>query len=155
MRNLLITPQPLSGPGVQFALLLPVFLLLVLCPWPRRLLPHEHSIRPVFLPSLQGSLLDPANENALVVTVDGDGVIFIGTRWYPPADLLSGLRERIGSQPQPHVVLRLDRRLSYGSIRPLFRALQAAGVSSVFLLTQPDEEQHLQVPLPVFRTNAT
>jgi biopolymer transport protein ExbD len=76
-----------------------------------------------------------STEGDIVISVRADGLAFIGAKWFPPADLTTRLNQLAITTSDPNVLLRLDRSLSYRSVRRLLRILAEAGFSRVSFVT--------------------
>lgn len=128
-----IAPRPLAGPPLQFALLLPFFVLFLLIPprFPRCCM----GIRYVAFPDTPTPHRLSSTEGDIVISVQADGMAFIGTKWFPPAELATRLNQLAISTSNPNVLLRLDRSLSYRSVRRLLRILAEAGFSRISFVT--------------------
>ena len=148
MRQPLVTQRPLSRPSLQLSLLLPVFLLLVLGRWPG---PPPTDGPPVMFPRLQGAPPQLKADLALFITLQADGSVFIDHKWYPVAELLSGLQARVRQDHALPVVFRADRLAPFGAVRSVLSVLRTAGVASVFLETDSYNAFVLDVPVPASR----
>jgi biopolymer transport protein ExbD len=128
-----ITLRPLAGPPIQFALLLPILVLFILVT-PR--FPRCCTGTPfVALPQMPGADRVISTEADIVITVQATGFVFIGAKWFPPAELVTRLQQLAVTSPSNHVLLRLDRALPFGSVRTLLRHLSDAGFTRVSFLT--------------------
>lgn len=144
----LFTQKPLSGPSLQLSLLLPVFLFLLLGRWPG---PPPTDGPPVMLPQLQGSPPRLKPDPTLFITLQADGCVFLDHKWYPVAELLSGLQARISQDHSLRVVFRADRLATFGAVRSVLSVLRTAGVASLFLETDSYNAFVLDVPVPASR----
>lgn len=90
---------------------------------------------PVDLPK---ATLKPLNENQdpLVVTVDGEGNIFIQEAAVPEAALVPRLRALSQANPDLRIFVRGDRAIDYGRVMQVMGMLSQAGFSKVALIAE-------------------
>ena len=118
------------------------------------------AVAPVFtqgvkidLPPAPSKAVDPKDlDNPLLVTVRGDGALFINVGAAKDDELgkrvtLDGLGDDAGrvirARPDVPVFVRGDEHIAYGRVIEVMGTLQKAGAASVGLLTSPP-----RVPLP-------
>ena len=158
MHRPFMAPRPLSGPGLQFSLLLLVLgLFVLLAPQPPR--NYYARGRPALLPGIQGPdyrfTSDARVGDDIVITVQADGFAFIGHKWYPAHALVTGITTHLAQSPRSRVLLRVDRSLPFRSVRALLRILQGAHIPSVFLVTYEAYPEEPGFPLPLVLKDAT
>lgn len=96
----------------------------------------------VDLPEANAKLSEPANEDEvliLVVLADGRYQINIGEqdRDITPAELREQVSKVIRANPTIRVMVQGDEAVAYGAVIEAMAALEAAGASSVGLMTEP------------------
>ena len=101
------------------------------------------------LPDTDSKPLSNEQDDPLVITVDGEGRIFVntgmpgageeGTRAtiYSLADQAGKI---IDARPDISVYVRADKAIAYGEVIDVMTVLQRAGAESVGLVTEPVEE---------------
>ena len=101
------------------------------------------------LPNTDSKPLSNEQDDPLVITVDGEGRIFVntgmprageeGTRAtiYSLADQAAKIIE---ARPDIAVYVRADKAIAYGEVIEVMTVLQRAGAESVGLVTEPVEE---------------
>ena len=101
------------------------------------------------LPNTDSKPLSNEQDDPLVITVDGDGRIFVNTGM--PSSGEEGTRATIYSledqagriidaRPDIAVYVRADKAIAYGEVIEVMTVLQRAGAESVGLVTEPVEE---------------
>ena len=101
------------------------------------------------LPNTDSKPLSNEQEDPLVITVDGEGRIFVNTGM--PGSGEEGTRATIYSladqagkiidaRPDIAVYVRADKAIAYGEVIEVMTVLQRAGAESVGLVTEPVEE---------------
>ena len=155
MHQPLLAPRPLSGPGLQLSLLLFVFTLMAFLGPPPDHGRSYGSGRPVLLPFHPGPDHLPDSDSSLVISLRADGYAFIGHKWYPASELLTGINTHLAQTAQSRVVLRIDRSIRFQSIRALLRILQSARIRSVFLVTYEGYAGDPSIPVSLFLRDAT
>ena len=103
--------------------------------------------RPLLLPAVASPTLYLDGGDLVHVSVQRDGRLFIEARSYSVPELPDELAKAVLLAPRvqgPGVVLRLDRDLSFSSVRRVLRLLADAGASRVMLqLEQSDGDTFL------------
>ena len=101
------------------------------------------------LPNTDSKQLSNEQDDPLVITVDGEGRIFVntgmprageeGTRAtiYSLADQAGKI---IDARPDIAVYVRADKAIAYGEVIEVMTVLQRAGAESVGLVTEPVED---------------
>ncbi len=127
------SPRPLSGPALQFSLLVVPLLIFVAgftsvptgcgfgLPVSLPFAPHA--------PSVQESDRD------ILVSIRSDGTIYIENRWFPLTEFDQKIRELGARARNKRLVLQAASSLSFSSIRSVLRPIRASGFTSVLLLT--------------------
>jgi biopolymer transport protein TolR len=82
---------------------------------------------------------DANNADALVVSVQRDGNIFLGSERVTGNALTQKLQERLSTRVNKTVYVRADARARYGSIVDAVDDVRSAGVDQVGLLTEKIE----------------
>ncbi|MBK5937671.1 protein TolR [Halorhodospira halophila] len=96
------------------------------------------------LPQVSSSPLDEDEAEPLIVSVDAEGRVYLNLADDPEEPLSRGeLLEQVGGimsdDPERRVLLRGDQQVAYGEVVALMAELQAAGVPSVGLMSQPPD----------------
>lgn len=78
------------------------------------------------------------NEEALVVTVKRDGVVFVQRAEVPMAELEPKLTAIFESRADKEVFLRADARVEYGIVAKTLAILRRAGARSIGMVTEPE-----------------
>ena len=91
----------------------------------------------VDLPKAAAQPVDSQDRETLVVTVDREGRYFLDDRRIAPEELSRKVAAILRARPQTPVLIRGDRRSSYGEVVKAMTLLQSAGAPSVGLLTEP------------------
>ena len=102
----------------------------------------------VDLPNTDSKPLSNEQDDPLVVSVDGDGKIFVNTGMPRPGEqgtratifsLADQAEKIIGVRPDIAVYVRADENIAYGEVISVMTVLQRAGAQNVGLLTDPVE----------------
>ena len=75
-------------------------------------------------------------ENAMIVMVSRDGVVFFRNVKIAPEELPARIREAIRSGSEKRVYLRADSRAKYGDVKAVVGLIDEAGVSDVTFLVE-------------------
>ena len=89
----------------------------------------------VDLPQASANPVPAQDRETLVVTLDRQGNFYLDDRRMAPAELAKKVAAILRARPQTPVVIRGDRSLAYGKMIEAMTLLQAAGASSVGLIT--------------------
>jgi biopolymer transport protein TolR len=92
---------------------------------------------PVDLPESQAQSINEPVE-PLVVTVDGEGDIFIQETPVELAQLVPRLQAITGRKPDTRIYVRGDRAIDYGRVMTVMGRINGAGFSRVALVTEQD-----------------
>ena len=96
----------------------------------------------VELPQAAARPVDSDDRETLVVTVDRQGKYYLDDREIGPTALQAKVAAILRLRPQTPVLVRGDRQVAYNEVIRAMVVLQAAGASSVGLVTQmPDESR--------------
>jgi len=93
----------------------------------------------VDLPKASATPVDNPDRETLVVTVDRKGKLFLDDREIGASEMQKKVSAILRVRPQTPVLVRGDRQVAYNEIMQAMVLLQAAGASSVGLVTQPAE----------------
>ena len=91
--------------------------------------------RAVQLPETDNPDKMPEGAKQLDVAIEQDGSIFLGDKWVAPDQLLATFQEVHERTPEKNVVIKADRRLKYGEVRKVMKAINQAGFPGVGLVT--------------------
>ena len=103
----------------------------------------------VDLPNTDSKPLSNEQDDPLVITVDGEGRIFVNTGMPRAGEegtratifsLADQAGKIIGARPDIAVYVRADKAIAYGEVIEVMTVLQRAGAPSVGLVTDPVEE---------------
>jgi biopolymer transport protein TolR len=95
----------------------------------------------VDLPQAKGEpLAKDESKEKVVVSVSGQGSIYVNEVSVPEDKLAEKIVEATTSNPSQPVYLRADRTVMYGAVVRVMVALKAAGVPNVGMITTPEEE---------------
>ena len=103
----------------------------------------------VDLPNTDSKPLSNDEDDPLVISIDGDGNIFVNTGMPRPGEqgtratifsLADQAEKIIGARPEIPVYVRGDKAIAYGDVIKVMSVLQRAGASSVGLITDPVED---------------
>ena len=72
----------------------------------------------------------------ILVSIDDAGALWINDRQVPLEQFGEGLREAVGDEAEPKVVLRGDARLNFRQVRDAMLAIEDAGFRGVGLIAQ-------------------
>jgi len=87
----------------------------------------------------QAAEAEPRNPNEITVTVDPGGRVFLEDREIPLEDLTGRLRERIGLEIDPLLVVRADREVVLDIPVRVMDAARKAGAGRLCLATERPE----------------
>ena len=89
----------------------------------------------VDLPQASAKPVPTQDRETLVVTLDRKANYYLDDRRMAPGELAKKVAAILRARPQTPVVIRGDRSLAYGKMIEAMSLLQAAGASSVGLIT--------------------
>lgn len=78
---------------------------------------------------------DADREDSLVVTVTGDGRVYLGINPISPAALAENVRDSLSSGSKKKLYIKADARTPYANVANVLNALRTAGVEAPNLLT--------------------
>ena len=96
---------------------------------------------------------EAGNEDAIVVVVTRNGMVFLGLNRVDPAQLGGYIRDKLASKTDKRIYLRVDARAQYRDVENAINNLRSTGAKEVGLLTrrkkdaQPDDYLWIGNPL--------
>ena len=93
-------------------------------------------------------LQDADKDDAIIVAVTRDGVIYLGSTKTPKDQITALIRDRISSRINKTVFVKSDARARYGDVVALIDEVRAAGVDNLGLLTERSSEKRQTPPPP-------
>ncbi len=90
---------------------------------------------PVDLPKTQAAQINEAIE-PLVVTINGEGKVFLQETETDMESLVPRLQAITGSKPDTRIFVRGDKSVAYGRIMEVMGTISAAGFSKVALIAE-------------------
>src|SRR5678815_5427262 len=94
----------------------------------------------VNLPQASGDAL-PDDEQQLVVSIDGQGRVFLNDQQYTSERLTAELAQLAAIDPMRRLYVRADAGVPYGQVIETLAAVRQAGLSRVGLITEPPERR--------------
>ena len=85
----------------------------------------------------QGNVEMSANEDHLVLSLDGEGKHYLNDDYLQPEIVIEKVKVAIAASPGKTVYVRGDANLRYGAVVELISQLREAGVAQVSLVTEP------------------
>ena len=79
---------------------------------------------------------DADKEDALLVAIQKDGTVFLGTDKIAPDQLTNKIKDRLASRVDKRVFVKADARTKYGNVVEVVDNVRAAGVDQLGLLTE-------------------
>lgn len=92
---------------------------------------------PVDLPKANAAAVDSQDQKPIEVTIDRNGLIFVGETQVSYQRLLTVLTGATNNDPEKRIFIRGDTKLAYGQIMNVIAALNKAGYRKVALITDP------------------
>jgi biopolymer transport protein ExbD len=92
--------------------------------------------RPVQLPLTDNPDKKPDEEGQLIVSVDKDGGIWLGEKAIAKDSFVTAMTEEYQRSSRKVVVLKGDKRLTFGDIKDVMVMLNKAGFEHVGLITE-------------------
>jgi len=78
------------------------------------------------------------NGEQLVVSIDKDGLIYLGKgNTYEPTELVEKLKAIMVERNDDRVFIRADHRVAYGRVMSVMASLKRSGIQKVGLVTEP------------------
>ncbi|WP_028029071.1 protein TolR [Gemmobacter nectariphilus] len=93
---------------------------------------------PLELPKTAAQSLPTEREEPLTISLDGTGGLAIQTTPVADADLIPRLRAIMTERKSTKLFIRADAGVEYGRVAQVMGALQAAGYTSIGLVTDTD-----------------
>jgi biopolymer transport protein TolR len=93
----------------------------------------------VLLPDGPHAEKKPGETADLVISIRNDGSVFVGQDWIPDKDLPRFLAAEYQRDPSRVVMLKADKRLTFGKVREVMRVANDAQFTRVAILTQHQE----------------
>ncbi len=90
----------------------------------------------VYLPKANTKAMTQQDE-AVVVSVDKDGKVFINKDEIPPADLRGRLSTMFASREKKEVFLKADAGVPYGEVVKTMADIKSAGIERLGMVTEP------------------
>ncbi len=96
----------------------------------------------VFLAKAENAVAmpDAGKDDAIVVAVMRDGMVFLGQDRVDPAQLGSLIRDKLANKTDKTIYLRADARAQYRDVENVIDAMRSAGAEEVGLVTQRRED---------------
>lgn len=91
---------------------------------------------PVDLPTTQADNL-PQDDKPIVVSVDGEGRVFIGDEAAAKETLIAQLQTAAKRGPETRIYVRGDQAVNYGKVMEVMGLIKAAGFTKVALIALP------------------
>ena len=90
----------------------------------------------VMLPAGPNAETVAGTEGDLIISIKHDGTVFVGQNWIPDQNLATYLRSEHQKDPSRAVMLKADRRITFGKVREVMRAANEAEFTRVAILTE-------------------
>jgi biopolymer transport protein TolR len=90
----------------------------------------------VLLPQGANAEKKPGEKDDLTISIKGDGTIFVGQNWIPDRDLPTYLAAEYNKNPNRAVMLKADKRITFGKVRIVMKAANEAKFATVAILTE-------------------
>jgi biopolymer transport protein ExbD/biopolymer transport protein TolR len=87
-------------------------------------------------------------DDAIIVAVTRDGVIYLGSTKTPKDQITALIRDRISGRIDKTVFVKSDARARYGDVVGVVDEVRAAGVDNLGLLTERSTEKRQTSPPP-------
>jgi biopolymer transport protein ExbD/biopolymer transport protein TolR len=94
---------------------------------------------------------DADRDDAVLVAISADGVVYLGTTKTTVDDLTQQVRSVVENRSDKTIFVRSDARAKYGNVVQVVDAVRAAGVDKIGLLTervQPNPQSRVAPPPP-------
>lgn len=92
---------------------------------------------PVDLPKSDAHAINTEDQKPIEVTINRDGLIFIGETQVSYDRLLTVLSSTTNNDPEKRIFVRGDSKLDYGQVMNVIGTLNKAGYRKVALITDP------------------
>jgi len=100
--------------------------------------PMLHQGIEVALPKANAKNLPMRVEDPLVVSINRDGIVYLGTTPIHPSQLVERLTPVLEARRDKSVFLKGDRDVPYGAVITVLDALRAGGIQDIGMITQND-----------------
>jgi biopolymer transport protein TolR len=94
----------------------------------------------VLLPAGPHSEKKAGKEGDLIISMKKDGTTFVGQDWIPDKNLAKFLKSEHDKEPNRIVMLKADKRLTFGKIRAVMKAANDAQFKQVAILTESQQQ---------------
>jgi len=94
----------------------------------------------VNLPKAETKALN-AKEEAVVVTIDRDGRVFIEKGEVPTGELKTKLAALFAARSKKEVFLKADREVPYGNVIRAMAEIKSAGIERLGMITEPAQQR--------------
>jgi biopolymer transport protein TolR len=91
---------------------------------------------------------DADKEDALLVSITRDGLVYFGTDQITPDNLTSKVKDRLTNKPDKRVYVKADMRTRFGGVVQVVDSVRAAGVDDLGLLTDQRKTTPSAPPTP-------
>ena len=96
---------------------------------------------PVELPEAGGEQLESTQEEPLTVTIDKNGLVYIGETEVPSSELSDKLRALSNNRPDVPIYLLGDENAKYGQVARVLGRVKRAGFTNFTLVTEVEQEE--------------
>lgn len=96
--------------------------------------PLSMSVISVHLPSLTASVVQPEPVQPIYVTIQGEGLLYIGDKRVTEEDFIEALSQETQNNLETKIFIRADTEIRYGSFVFLLNQLRAAGYTKIGLV---------------------
>jgi biopolymer transport protein TolR len=91
---------------------------------------------------------DADKEDALLVSITRDGLVYFGTDQITPDNLTSKVKDRLANKADKRVYVKADMRTRFGGVVQVVDSVRAAGVDDLGLLTDQRKSTPNAPPTP-------
>ncbi len=95
----------------------------------------------VDLPSESGKPIPQQPAEQVIVTVSGEGAIYLGDKQVQLENLATSIKDVVKGKPGSEVYLRADKSVAYGTVVKIMANLKNSGIERLGMITSPAEEQ--------------
>jgi biopolymer transport protein TolR len=100
--------------------------------------PMLHQGIEVALPKAKAKNLPMRVQDPLVVSINRDGIVYLGSTPIHPSQLVERLTPVLEARRDKSVFLKGDRDVPYGAVITVLDALRAGGIENIGMITQND-----------------
>lgn len=90
----------------------------------------------VLLPTGPNAIKKPGEQGDLMISIKQDGTVFVADKWIPDQNLATYLKAEYQKDPARAVMLKADKRISFGRVRQVMKAANEAEFTRVAILTE-------------------